>query len=296
MKRIPLLLVILTLGVSLHLKAQKNLSSQDSIKVFYDELFSALKKGCLHRKIVDWKEVEPQFRNRLLHYNSFQKSLEQIKPLFDEIEANHCQVYVNKIKYAGTGKSITKDEYSEQLKNKYQSKPSFEAKVLASKYGYVLIPAMTFFDTSPAYIHSLAQPLYDQIADIKTKNKLDGWIVDLRVNSGGNATPMLLSLYDLLGDNQIWGSLNSNKKQVEKFSLSKGKYIDGAKNPAYIITKGELLDKERVAVITGIFTGSSGEVTALAFKGRANTIFIGENTYGATTGNIFWPLPQKVNI
>lgn len=40
-----------------------------------------------------------------------------------------------------------------------------------------------------------------------------------------------------------------------------------------------------MAVITGIYTGSSGEVTALAFKGRANTIFIGENTYGATTSN-----------
>ncbi|WP_265799488.1 S41 family peptidase [Pedobacter sp. MC2016-05] len=40
-----------------------------------------------------------------------------------------------------------------------------------------------------------------------------------------------------------------------------------------------------------MFTGSSGEVTALAFKGKENTIFIGGNTAGYTTGNVTWPLP-----
>ena len=289
MKRILILLI--ALGISLHLNAQKTLSSQDSIKTFYNELFSALKKSYLHRKNINWKEVEPQLKERLQGYDNFQKSLSEIKPLFDKIGATHCQVYVNKVKYAGTGKKITKDDYSEQLKKKHESKPNFEVKVLNGKYGYVLIPGMVFFDTSPVYIHNLAQPLYDQIADIKTKNKLEGWIVDLRLNTGGNSTPMLLALYDLLGDNEIWGSLDINKKQINKYYLSKGRYMEGNKNPAYINPKGALLDREKVAVITGVFTGSSGEVTALAFKGRPNTIFIGESTFGATTGNMFWPLP-----
>lgn len=55
--------------------------------------------------------------------------------------------------------------------------------------------------------------------------------------------------------------------------------------------KGELLDKAKVAVIINIATGSSGEITALGFKGRENTIFIGENTYGATTSNVIRNLP-----
>jgi len=289
MKRIFLL--ILALSVSFQLNAQRTLSSQDSIAVFYNELFATLKKGYLHRKTVKWKEIEPQVKNRLVKYDNFQKSLNEIKLLFDQIGATHCQVFVNQVKYAGTGKRITQDEYSEQLRNKYQSKPSFEVKVLDGKYGYVLVPGMLFFDTSTDYIHSLALPLYDQIADVKTNYQLKGWIIDLRVNTGGNASPMLLSLYDLLGDHQVWSSLDVNKKQIKKFYLSKGRYEDGAKNPAYITPKGELLDKEKVAVITSVFTGSSGEVTALAFKGRASTIFIGENIFGATTGNIFWPLP-----
>lgn len=46
-----------------------------------------------------------------------------------------------------------------------------------------------------------------------------------------------------------------------------------------------------MAIITNIATASSGEVTALAFKGRENTIFIGEDTNGATTANSVRPLP-----
>lgn len=67
--------------------------------------------------------------------------------------------------------------------------------------------------------------------------------------------------------------------------------IQQSKTISYINSTGKLLDQTKVAVVTGIFTASSGEVTALAFKGRPNTIFIGETTYGATTSNISWPLP-----
>jgi C-terminal processing protease CtpA/Prc len=52
-----------------------------------------------------------------------------------------------------------------------------------------------------------------------------------------------------------------------------------------------LLGKAKVAVITGSITASSGEVTALAFKGRQNTIFIGEKTFGMTTSNVKRVLP-----
>lgn len=81
------------------------------------------------------------------------------------------------------------------------------------------------------------------------------------------------------------------KKQIVKTKLKNGKYISNSKKVSYIKSKGELLDKTKVAIITGIATGSSGEVTALAFKSRDNTVFIGENTYGATTANSIRNLP-----
>ncbi len=289
----PLLLLICLL--TFNVNAQK-ITTQDSIKVFYDELFSALKIGYLHKKAVNWPLVESETKQNLAQYRSFKNSLDEIKPLFNKIKATHCLVYYKQDKYSATRKTISKDDYSEQWKKKYDTKPGFEVKMLNGKYGYILMPGMVFFDTSPKNIHQIAQPLYDQIAQIKTQNKPEGWIIDLRFNTGGNSWPMLLALYDFLGDHDIGGSLNVNKKQDRKIKLSKGRYTDNAKSISYITPTGALLDKTKVAIITGVLTGSSGEVTALAFKGRANTTFIGESTAGFTTGNISWPLPFDITM
>jgi carboxyl-terminal processing protease len=282
--------------LSLNGYAQKQITAQDSIKVFYDGLFSALKNGYLHRKAVDWRIVEAETKHNLTLYNNFKTSLSEVKILFDRVGATHCIVYDQGNKYSATGKVISKEDHSEQWRKKYATKPAFEVKVLDEKYGYILMPGMVFFDTSPENVHKIAQALYDQIAEIKTKNKIEGWILDLRFNTGGNSWPMLLALYDFLGDHDIGGSLNINKKQVSTLKLAGGSYIDNGKKVSYINPVGELLDKTKLAVITGIFTGSSGEVTAMAFKGRPNTIFIGESTFGFTTGNIFWPLPFNMTM
>lgn len=271
--------------------AQKQASAKDSIKLFYDELFSVLKKGYLHKNSVDWKSVEAETNQNLTQYGSFKKSLSEIKPLFDKIGANHCGIYYQQKRYAGSGKTIPKDAYTDQLKKKLAAKPVFEARMLKDRYAYILMPAMVFMDTSARNISSIAQPMYDQIAALKKKHHPQGWIVDLRLNTGGNAMPMLLALYDLLGDNAVWGTLDLNKKQENLVRLKQGKYLDGSKIIPSIKPNGELLDQAKVAVITGIFTASSGEVTALAFKGRPNTVFIGEKSYGATTSNIQTELP-----
>lgn len=289
MKKTITLLSILSLTLSLN--AQKQKTSQDSIKVFYNELFSVLEKSYLHRKSIDWKTVESETKDKLKSYDNFERSLTEIKPFFDKINANHCTIFYQNKRFAGSGKTITKDQFSEQWKNKFDSKPAFEARMIDEKYAYILMPALSFMDNSPENIHKLAQPLYDQIAEIKTENKPKGWILDLRFNTGGNSTPMLLALYDLLGDNVIWGVMDGNKKMTSKLKLEKGRYLDDSKKTPFINRKGELMDNAKVAVITSLFTASSGEVTALAFKGRPNTIFIGEKSYGATNTNTSYPLP-----
>lgn len=286
-----LLTILFVFSLSILSFAQKQASAKDSIKLFYDELFSVLKKGYLHKNSVDWKSVEAETNQNLAQYGSFKKSLSEIKPLFDMIGANHCGIYYQNTKYAGTGKVIPKDAVSEEWRKKYATKPTFEARMLNNQYAYILMPGMTIMDTSASNISKIAQPMYDQIAVLKTKYQPQGWIIDLRFNPGGNSMPMLLALYDFLGDNDIWGKLNLNKKQESLVKLNKGKYIDGSKIIPFITPNGELLDKAKVALITGIYTASSGEVTALAFKSRPNTIFIGEKTYGATTTNIQADLP-----
>lgn len=289
MKKLLALCFIFSLSVLGN--AQKQAGARDSIKVFYDGLFSVLKKGYLHRKQVNWPAVEAETRQKLSASGNFGTSLGEIKPLFDKIGANHCGIYYQQKRYAGSGKTIPKEAYTDQLKKKLAAKPAFEARMLNDRYAYILMPAMVFMDTSAKNISNIAQPMYDQIAALKTQHHPQGWIVDLRLNTGGNAMPMLLALYDLLGDHGIWGTLDLNKKRQNTAELKDGKYLDGSKIMPSIKPSGERLDQAKVAVITGIVTASSGEVTALAFQGRPNTIFIGEKTYGATTSNIQTELP-----
>lgn len=271
--------------------AQKQVNSQDSIRSFYNAVFAALKKKYLLKKEVNWTIVEAETQKALGKYTTFGQSLNEIGPLFDKIKAGHCGIYLNDVKYTSTAKISGKTNYTAQWKKKYATNPEFEVSLLEQKYGYILMPKIIFFDVSAENIGKVAQPLYDQIEDLKSKNEIEGWIIDLRLNTGGNSMPMVLALYDFLGDNIIGGVLDAQKKQQSIMRLKQGKYIDQSKSIPQIQTRGKLLDQMKVAVLTGNFTASAGEVVALAFKRRPNTILIGGKTYGATTSNIMWNLP-----
>ncbi|WP_411811539.1 S41 family peptidase [Chryseobacterium scophthalmum] len=274
----------------LNVNAQKLKTSQDSTKVFYDKIFKALEVAYIYKEDYDWKKLKTETFKNFETAKDFKSSLKEVKVLFEKIGADHSKVTYQGKSY-GPSVEILWESFSKQWMTKFATKPQFEAKVLDEKYGYILMPSISFNDFSSENVHKIAQPLYDKIAELKSNNKLEGWIVDLRFNTGGNSTPMLLALYDLLGDNMVWGTLGIDKKLINSTKLNKGVYDQGEKKSAYIKSKGELIDKSKVAVLIGGLTASSGEVTALAFKGRANTIFIGEKTLGKTTSNMVVTLP-----
>ncbi|WP_404984382.1 S41 family peptidase [Chryseobacterium sp. M5] len=274
----------------LNVNAQKLKTSQDSTKVFYDKIFKALEVAYIYKEDYDWKKLKTETFKNFETAKDFKSSLKEVRVLFEKIGADHSKVTYQGKSY-GPSVEILWESFSKQWMTKFATKPQFEAKVLDEKYGYILMPNISFNDFSSENVHKIAQPLYDKIAELKSNNKLEGWIVDLRFNTGGNSAPMLLALYDLLGDNVVWGTLGIDKKLINSTKLNKGVYDQGEKKSAYIKPKGELIDKSKVAVLIGGLTASSGEVTALAFKGRANTIFIGEKTLGKTTSNMVVTLP-----
>ncbi|MCD0454232.1 S41 family peptidase [Chryseobacterium sp. LC2016-27] len=282
--------LICLLSLMLNINAQKLKTSQDSTKVFYDKIFKALEVAYIHKGDQDWRKLKTETFKNLETAKDFKSSLKEVKVLFEKIGADHSKVTYQGKNY-GPSVEISWENFSKQWMTKFASKPQFEAKILEGKYGYILMPNISFDDFSSENVHKIAQTLYDKIAELKTNNKLEGWIVDLRFNTGGNSTPMLLALYDLLGDNMVWGTLGIDKKLINSTKLNKGVYDQGEKRSAYIKPKGELIDKSKVAVLIGGLTASSGEVTALAFKGRPNTIFIGEKTLGKTTSNMVVTLP-----
>lgn len=266
--------------------AQNNYSSKDSISIFYDSLLSVLKTDYLHTKDVNWGEIESSTRENLTKYTLFSNSLEEITTLFDQIHATHSTVYKDDVAYSGTYSGPIETDFSEQWLKKYITNPEFEVKIIDDCYGYVLIPNINFEDISYESIHSFAQPMYDQIAELKQSKRLKGWIIDLRYCFGGNIQPILLALSDLLGNTNVWGALDVEKKKIiSQAKLKNGQYFENDTLISYIEPKGKSLRKKPVAFITGVATASSGEITVMSFIGRKQVTIIGEQTAGMTTTN-----------
>lgn len=269
--------------------AQKNLSVKDSISTFYNALVLTMKTEYLFKDDYDWNQLTTELNERLVDYTDFKSSLQEVTFLFDKVGATHCSVHYGENSYKNSKAGPKGEEFSEQWLKKYKTNPTFEVKLLDDHFGYILMPAIDLVNSKQA--HKIAQPLYDEINKLKKSKDIKGWIIDLRFNTGGSCVPMIMALYDFLGDTDVWGTLDVNKQQIVKTSLKGGKYLDNSTKTSYISPKGDLLDHIKIALITSLATGSSGEVTALAFKGRPNTIFIGGTTYGATTANVIRSLP-----
>ncbi|MCK0125734.1 S41 family peptidase [Gelidibacter sp. F2691] len=278
------IVILLILNLSINASAQKHQTSQDSIKAGYDAIFTKLQEGFIYKDSVNWNLVKAETASNLANYSDFKTSLNEIVPLFSKINATHCAVLYKDNTYS-VPVTMAPESLNDQWKKKYATHPNLETKVIGDKYGYILLPALSFPDTRPRNVNKISQKLYDQINDLKNNTEIEGWIIDLRFNTGGHSWPMLLALYDFLGDNNISATLDSDKKQIGMARLSNGNYVVDSNINFKIKPKGKLLDTAKVAIITGVATASSGEVVAMAFKHRPHTIFIGEKSAGFTSAN-----------
>jgi carboxyl-terminal processing protease len=117
-----------------------------------------------------------------------------------------------------------------------------------------------------------------------------GWVVDLRGNVGGNMWPMLAGIGPVLGEGDHLGEFfSTGGHSVWRYRGGVAAEVgdDGKVDsyPAVAGTPYKMATLPPVAVLVDGRTGSSGEATAIAFRGRPNTRFFGTHTEGASTAN-----------
>jgi hypothetical protein len=152
-------------------------------------------------------------------------------------------------------------------------------------FGYVVLPRCSAKDNDGYLLY--AADVRRILTDL-TAQSPQGWIVDLRGNTGGNMWPMLTGIGPILGDGPV-GSFVAADGNVTWFYQG-GK--TGTRNPAGLETVSLTLDQEPalqstssapVAVLVDSSTASSAEAITIAFHGRANTRFFGSHTAGKST-------------
>lgn len=168
-------------------------------------------------------------------------------------------------------------------------------RLVRGRFGYLRVPQ---------YAGPSQAPLADSLQ--LALRRLDragacGWIVDLRGNTGGNMWPMLAGIGPLLAADDVGAAMLAGHP-------NRWRYRDGA--AAQVAPDGAAVVNARVtgpphvlrdpqapvAVLIDGRTLSSGEVIAVAFRGRPATRFFGRATGGYSTVNRNVPLGDGIEI
>jgi carboxyl-terminal processing protease len=169
----------------------------------------------------------------------------------------------------------------------YSFNPPVRGRVVSDNIGVIELPQFTASLTDQKKAREDANRFAEQvqslIRELDQKN-LRGWILDLRLNGGGNMWPMLAGVGPILGEGEV-GSF------VAASGSTKWKYQDG-KSLIQSSVLSQVAAPYRVkhehppvAVLTDEVTASSGEAIVIAFRGRAKTHFFGMPTRGVPTAN-----------
>ena len=147
--------------------------------------------------------------------------------------------------------------------------------------GYIQVPG--FHGGNQKSILAFADSMQYAIKTLASSN-IKGWIIDLRLNDGGNQAPMIAGLGPLFSSEKL-GSLFDINDHPESWYYKDGRYwMDG--DTGWLVSNPTTLKTRLpIAVLTSNQVGSSGEIVTISFISNANTRSFGQPTMGLTTGN-----------
>lgn len=229
-----------------------------------NQAISLVRTHALHSAELNWSVVEPEIRSMAADAVVARDVYPAIRNLIKRLNDHHSSL-IEPARVAAEASSVT-----------LSTEPVVA--LHGGGVGYINVPGYTGID--PHAWDVFATRMVNEIAGIAPDVRC-GWIVDLRQNTGGSMVPMLGGLRPLLGATMGIGFRDAQGK-VQRPLVGHG--LD-ASDP-----HGPDLSKKAVAVLTGPKTASSGEVVAIAFRGRPGTRSFGSATYGLSTGNVVYPL------
>jgi carboxyl-terminal processing protease len=248
-------------------------------KEYFDEVLKIIELNSIKRDSIDFDKLKDNVYQRLKNIKSIKEYYPIVRFILAELNDHHS-FFMEKEevdKWMSTSKS---NDFK-------KSPPPYIGKILYNKIGYVQMQGFSSGDSIS--IQEYATELQNLIKSIDSK-RIKGWILDLRLNTGGNCWPMLVGIGPLLG-NGICGYFIDNNGNKSNWYYKDGEAgtqipLCKMKDAPYKLFK----EKNPIAVLTGSWTASSGEVIATSFKGKPNAKSFGENTAGLSTGNTNYKL------
>ena len=251
-----------------------------------EEALSIMKKHYYKKHLVNWDSIILAAKTRLNNSSDCDDAFQTVNWCFRHLNETHSYIMAPNSAAIYNYDTI-------QLRQKPQLSQlvgDLKTELFADKgIAYINIPWIG--TTDPSTCTKIADSIQSLIAELD-QDGISKWIIDLRKNKGGNCWPMLAGLGPLLGD----GVCGYFVTQTEKVAISyrngaamHGRYIRCQVSKPYKTRQ----EKKWVVLLTGPGTSSSGEIVALAFKGKDQSYLFGEPTAGFTTANATYKLADN---
>ncbi|ASW73766.1 hypothetical protein CJF12_05330 [Chryseobacterium piperi] len=243
-----------------------NPASKTALK-YIDEFKEIVKKKSIFRNAIDWKILQ----TNLTKISGDMETIEDTGPALSYI--------MKTLATAGDHHSFIQSKENTQEKN--SSNPTArepESQLLDQKIGYIMVPGFSSLNKEIGV--AFAEKIQNMIRKLDAKNDIKGWIIDLRQNSGGNMHPMIGGLGPLTGEG-ILGYFVVDGKTKSPWKYQQGKITNITVPQPYTLKK----PNQKIAILIGPATASSGEATAISFIGKKNAKTFGQPSAGYTSAN-----------
>ncbi|MCR5863123.1 S41 family peptidase [Flavobacterium sp. J372] len=257
----------------------------DTTRTYIDSSLTILRNHSLYSKKVNWNKIEKQIYAKAATAKNNTEIFDALKIAFNAVGDKHAAYYSYNDQYKIEDLELNA-RFTDSLRAALAKGPRVLNKMIGD-VAYINIPFMGV--QKQAQIDELANLVNNSIAAL-LKNNPKGWIIDLRLNAGGNIRPMLGGLAPFFKNGIVTYYIDRNGKAEEPSSFLDGDfYIDGIKQ-ANINSKATTLAAAKVAVLIGPGTASSAEGVANVFHQRGNSKLFGEKSAGranSTNGFVF---------
>lgn len=265
------------------------ISVQDSILAFTDSTFELFKNYSLYAEKINWEKRKKDFLKRNSQLPHFKEIFPAFQTILDDLGDHHSFFWYNNTKYSSRYGQLDASQIRKPLMDALENGHATLTVDVIDSVGYIRIPP----NNSPDDFNEMqksAQEIQDSICTIYS-NSIKGWIIDLRLNTGGNMYPMIAGIQSFLKPGTFASTVDRNDS-LKDWAVDRKAIYEGNKKITELKENClPVLSSAKTVVLISQVTGSSGEITALAFINRPNTYFIGEKTAGFMTSNELFRLP-----
>lgn len=233
---------------------------------FVYETVEIIEKNALYKDSVNWQSIKRNALKKAASIKTQKEAHTIIKDVLKELNDKHS-FFVSK-------------KRKNSVDNNQDRIVRIEHQIVNNDIGYVKIPSFSGNDSlSKVYVNTILEKI----------KKLDAigiqhWIIDLRANRGGNMWAMLLGLSPFFGKQVI--GYNARDSFYGSWSLKNDGIYYHDKKRLHHDTIYQLKNTpQKIAVLIGNETCSSGEAVAIAFIGMLNVRLFGSKTCGLSTSN-----------